>query len=128
MRRGSTDDAAPDQQSRSGRAATPVAVTLRSLTNSATACKNSPPVTVTVTGTPNLTLAKAADKTSVVGGDTITYTLSYGNNGNATATGVTIVETVPDGTSYVSCTGGCTVNGSSGTWSARDDWSATHSG
>ena len=24
--------------------------------------------------------------------------------------------------------GGCTVNGSSGTWSARDDWSATHSG
>lgn len=24
--------------------------------------------------------------------------------------------------------GGCTVNGSSGTWSARDDWSATHNG
>ncbi|HET7736079.1 MAG TPA: choice-of-anchor P family protein, partial [Nocardioidaceae bacterium] len=78
--------------------------------------KNTNTTTVTVTGTSNLTIAKAADKTAVVGGDTITYTLTYGNTGNATATGTTIVETVPDGTTYVSCSNNCVVSGTTVTW------------
>jgi uncharacterized repeat protein (TIGR01451 family) len=72
--------------------------------------------TVNVTGTPNLTIAKAADQTKVVADDTITYTLTYGNTGNATANGSMITETVPSGTSYVSCTGGCTQSGGTVTW------------
>ena len=76
-----------------------------------------PEVVVTVTATSNLTLDKAADQTKVVGGDSIRYTLTYGNTGNGTATGTTIVETVPAGTQFASCTGGCTVSGSTVTWS-----------
>lgn len=87
-------------------------------TNEETGTTSSNPATVRVTAAPNLTLAKAADATStVVAGDHITYTLTYGNSGNATATGSTLTETVPAGTTYDSCTGGCTVSGSTVTWS-----------
>jgi uncharacterized repeat protein (TIGR01451 family) len=76
----------------------------------------SPPTTVTVKTASNLTLKKEADQTKVVGGDSIKYTLTYGNTGDGTATGTTIVETVPGGTEYVSCTGGCARSGSTVTW------------
>ena len=71
--------------------------------------------TIPITSTRNLTIAKAANKTSVAGGDEITYTLTYGNTGNATATGTTITEPLPGGTSFVSCTGGTSCGLSDGT-------------
>ncbi|KRA32761.1 hypothetical protein ASD81_14715 [Nocardioides sp. Root614] len=72
--------------------------------------------TTNVTATSNLTLAKAANQSTVRAGDKITYTLTYGNTGNGAATGTTIVETVPAGTTYESCTGGCTRTDSTVTW------------
>jgi uncharacterized repeat protein (TIGR01451 family) len=73
---------------------------------------------VTVTSTSNLTIAKTPSKTSVVGGDQVTYTLTYGNTGNGTATDVTITDDLPSGTSYVGCTGGtsCSNNNGTVTW------------
>lgn len=50
-----------------------------------------PNVWITKTGTPSVTV-----------GQTIGYTLSYGNNGSAPANGVTVVDTLPAGTSFVS--------------------------
>jgi uncharacterized repeat protein (TIGR01451 family) len=73
--------------------------------------------TVTVTAAPNLQLGKSVDASGVVVvGDQITYTLVYSNTGNAPATGTTVTETVPAGTTFVSCTAGCAVNGSTVTW------------
>jgi uncharacterized repeat protein (TIGR01451 family) len=78
---------------------------------------SSNPADVTVTATPVLALAKSADKSdTVVMGDAITYTLVYSNSGNAAAEDTQVRETVPAGTSYQSCTGGCTVDGTSVTW------------
>jgi len=59
---------------------------------------------------PNLTLAKAADKSSVTPGQVISYTLTYGNTGGQTATGVTLQEEVPAGATFDNAN-------STGTWS-----------
>lgn len=48
---------------------------------------------------PVLAITKTADKNPVVIGDTLTYTISVTNNGGD-ATGVEIVETAPNGTTY----------------------------
>jgi uncharacterized repeat protein (TIGR01451 family) len=81
--------------------------------------------TVTVTGQPNLALVKSAVTTAPTGvtpgpGDKITYTLRYSNSSAYDASGVVIKDPVPTGTTYSSCTGGCTTTGSpvsSVTWS-----------
>jgi uncharacterized repeat protein (TIGR01451 family) len=85
-------------------------------------CKNSPEVTVTVTAATNLKLVKSSDKTgaTVIDGDSITYTLAYSNTGNANATNAKIGEAIPAGSTFVSCTGGCTTDGppvTTATWS-----------
>jgi uncharacterized repeat protein (TIGR01451 family) len=86
--------------------------------SSSTECpKRSNETKVTVTPPiPKLTLVKAADKTSVVGGSTIKYTLTYGNSGNGPAASTTISETIPSGTSFVGCTGTCSASGSTVTF------------
>ena len=66
--------------------------------------ENSDPTTVTVDAPPNLTIAKAANKTSVAAGDLVTYTMTYGNTGAGPATGVTITDDIPAGTTFDSCT------------------------
>lgn len=68
-------------------------------------------VTVCVTAPPDLHLVKSADQTAITPGGSITYTLAYSNTGSGEATNVVITETVPAGTTYASCTGGCTTNG-----------------
>ncbi len=73
--------------------------------------KDSNETTVTVTAAPIINFAKAANKGQASPGDTIIYTLTYSNTGNAPATGVVITEPVPGQTSFVSCTGGCTTDG-----------------
>lgn len=65
---------------------------------------------------PKLTLVKSADKTSVVAGNTIRYSLTYGNSGNGAATSATISETIPSGTSFVACTGTCAAGGGTVTY------------
>ena len=56
-------------------------------------------------GQPALTISKSAPA-SVVTGTNLTYTVTYGNTGNTSATGVVIKDTVPAGTSFVSATNG----------------------
>ncbi|MEO6711901.1 MAG: DUF11 domain-containing protein [Mycobacteriales bacterium] len=83
--------------------------------------KSSNETTVTVAAAPQLKLLKSADTSStVVAGNQITYTLAYSNGGNADASDVTITETIPAGTEYVSCTNSCATNGppvTQATWS-----------
>ncbi len=67
---------------------------------------------VCVNAAPNLTLVKSVQKTTdMFGREVLTYTLTYTNTGAAAAPAATIAETVPDGTSYQSCTGGCLTGG-----------------
>jgi uncharacterized repeat protein (TIGR01451 family) len=72
--------------------------------------------TLCVNAAPSLSLTKDTPTTTVVSGDTITYTLSYFNSGTAEATGVIITDTLPQGTTFSSCTGGCSQSGNTITW------------
>ena len=72
--------------------------------------------TLCVNASPSLSLVKDTPTISVVNGETITYTLSFANTGNAEATNVIITDTLPAGTTFSSCTGGCTQNGNTITW------------
>ncbi|KKT45859.1 MAG: Glucan endo-1,3-beta-glucosidase, partial [Parcubacteria group bacterium GW2011_GWC2_44_17] len=58
-------------------------------------------ITVSDKPSPNLTLAKSADKTEVQSADTITYTITYKNDGTADAINVVITDPIPSGTVYV---------------------------
>jgi uncharacterized repeat protein (TIGR01451 family) len=52
-------------------------------------------------GSPVMTLTKTADKTSVIPGEEITYTIYYKNTGYGQASFVIITDTIPPNTSYV---------------------------
>ncbi|MAT41871.1 MAG: hypothetical protein CL609_05985 [Anaerolineaceae bacterium] len=69
--------------------------------------------TTPVIAEPNLTITKVADGTQIVTGGTIVYTITYDNNGDQTATGVVITETVPANTTF-------TTTGSDPRWSCSD--------
>ena len=64
------------------------------------------PVTTVVTAAPNLSLIKAVDKVAASPSETLIYTLTYTNSGNADASAVTISDTLPANTTFVSATGG----------------------
>jgi uncharacterized repeat protein (TIGR01451 family) len=53
----------------------------------------------------NLTISKSAPST-VASGSNLTYTITYGNSGNAGANNVVIRDSVPAGTTFVSATNG----------------------
>lgn len=50
----------------------------------------------------NMELNKTVDKTKAFYGEVLTYTLSYKNTGNATATNVRVLDTIPADATYVS--------------------------
>ncbi len=67
-----------------------------------------PPPTPTPTpgpgaGTADLALTKTASPSPVVSGSTLTYRLFVQNNGLATATGVSVTDPLPVGTTFLSC-------------------------
>jgi len=68
---------------------------------------------------PVLTISKSAPA-SVVSGQNLTYTLTYGNTGSGNATGVVVSDTLPAGTSFVSVTGGGTLSLGSVLWNIGD--------
>jgi len=53
------------------------------------------------TNTPNLKLTLAVDKSTAVPGETLTYTITYQNTGNADATSVLISAPIPANTTYI---------------------------
>jgi uncharacterized repeat protein (TIGR01451 family) len=70
-------------------------------------CISSPNQTITLNaptgcgggggGQPDLEITKVADKTTVVSGNTITYTITLKNVGTASATGVKVKDAIPAG-------------------------------
>jgi uncharacterized repeat protein (TIGR01451 family) len=85
-------------------------------------CSNSPTCTTnTVTQTvefPILSATKSsspADGSTVTPGTQITYTINLANAGGAAATNVAVTDSVPAGTTFVSATGGGTLDKSTGT-------------
>jgi uncharacterized repeat protein (TIGR01451 family) len=65
---------------------------------------------------PNPTIVKTARSASTSAGSDVTFDIAYGNSGAGTANTATVTDVIPTGTSFVSCTGGCTRNGSTVTW------------
>jgi large repetitive protein len=66
---------------------------------------NTSTVTTQVTRSADLALAKAAAPNPVKPGQKLTYTLTATNNGPSSATGVSVVDTLPDGVYYYSASG-----------------------
>jgi len=73
--------------------------------NELTAKVTGPEVITLTTGKPILSVSKAADKTEVKPGEKLTYTITYGNTGNVTATAVTITDAIPFNADFDSATG-----------------------
>jgi uncharacterized repeat protein (TIGR01451 family) len=81
-----------------------------------TAAVGGPAATTTVTSDPVLSIGKTASPNLVAAGDTLVYTLSYANSGNADAGGVLVTDAVPGNTTFVSATAGGTLSGGIVTW------------
>lgn len=76
-------------------------------------------VAAAASGSPNIALQLSADKSSVIPGENVTYTLKAINLGNASATNVVVSNALPVQSYYTydSCTG-CTENTGTLTWVA----------
>ncbi len=81
-----------------------------------TAAQPGPTITTTVSAAPTLTVSAVESADPIDAGANLTYTLSYANNGNASATTVVLSDTLPANTTFVSATGGGTASGSVVTW------------
>ena len=66
---------------------------------------------------PLLALSTAASALQAISSFPLTYTLSYANNGGASAANVVLTATLPSGVSFVSATNGGTLSGNQVTWS-----------
>jgi uncharacterized repeat protein (TIGR01451 family) len=71
---------------------------------------------VTVNGTNALTLGLDDDKDAVAPGDTLTYTLTYGNRSTSNVTGTTLSLPLPPGVTFVSASGGGTLVSNNVQW------------
>ncbi|MGE5343180.1 MAG: beta strand repeat-containing protein, partial [Candidatus Omnitrophota bacterium] len=69
---------------------------------------------------PTLSLQKSATSATIAENNNVTFTISYFNTGNATATSLTLTDAVPSGLSFVSATGGGTHNAGTVTWNLAD--------
>ena len=54
----------------------------------------------TITATPDLYVSKDDGQVTVSPGNTVTYTIAYGNEGSQGATGVVLTETLPNGSTF----------------------------
>ncbi len=97
-------------------AGTTVVTNTGALSSSDVPSTPSNPVSTSVNAAPRLALTKAVDRTSAAPGDVLTYTLTYTNSGNADATGVTVSDTLPERTSFLSASNGGTFTGSAVLW------------
>ena len=70
-------------------------------------------------GTPQLAVQLASDRTSVLPGETVTYTVTVANIGTAAASNVLLSAPLPLRSYYTygTCTGGCSVSANTAQWS-----------
>jgi len=77
------------------------------------------PVTMTVTPAPILNIAKTASPDSVQASSLLTYTIVVGNVGGLNATDVTITDTIPVHTTFVSADSGGSLTDNQVHWTGR---------
>lgn len=77
----------------------------------------SPVVSSPISAAPRLRIEKSVDSDPVAPGATFHYTIGFENTGNASATNVTVVDTLPEGAVFQSATGSFTQSGRTLTWS-----------
>jgi uncharacterized repeat protein (TIGR01451 family) len=87
-----------------------------SIDSNETAPVNGAAISTTVTSMPLLSISNSDAPDPVVAGATLTYTLDYGNTGNADATAILLTDIIPANTTFVSATSGGTLSGSTVTW------------
>lgn len=82
-----------------------------------TGITNTSTVTVPVVSSHALTVTKTADAQTTIPGSLLTYTIAYTVTGNAPAAGLTVIDTLPANTTYVSCGGApCSQTNGSVVW------------
>ncbi len=77
---------------------------------------NTGPARTTVSASPTLSVVKVVDKAVALAGETLLYTITYSNEGDADASAVFISDALPPRTTYVSATGGGSFSGASVSW------------
>ncbi|MDP9329030.1 MAG: DUF11 domain-containing protein [Actinomycetota bacterium] len=77
---------------------------------------NSATETTTLNTSTDLAITKSDSPDPVIAGNTLTYTIGITNNGPSDATGVSISDPIPAGTSFVSASGGGTLSAGTVTW------------
>ncbi|HEV8201840.1 MAG TPA: fibronectin type III domain-containing protein [Candidatus Polarisedimenticolia bacterium] len=87
-----------------------------SIDSNQTAATAGPAITTTVSSSAALTLQVSDSPDPVLASNTITYTVSYSNTGNAPADGVVVTASIPANTTFVSSTGGAVLAGSQVSW------------
>lgn len=66
---------------------------------------------------PQMTIAKDNGRTTVSTlGEQVTYTITYANTGNGAALDTIVTDTLPTGSTFVSCSNSCTNAGATVTW------------
>ena len=90
--------------------------TVSSTTSDPDSGDRSPSVDTTVQPRADVSISKTDGPDPVVAGDQVTYTLAIANAGPSTATGVTVTDPIPAGTTFVSATGGGSHSAGTVTW------------
>ena len=79
--------------------------TIAASTTDAVSANNSDTETTTVTPVADVSLTQSDNPDPVTAGANVTYTLSASNEGPSTATTITLTDTIPPGSTFVSATG-----------------------
>lgn len=77
-------------------------------------------VCITVEASPDLLISKVPNANVFLPGQTIHYTIGYGNKGKGDATDVVITDPIPANTAFSSCTDSCTTTDGVATWNIGD--------
>jgi uncharacterized repeat protein (TIGR01451 family) len=76
--------------------------------------------TTTITSQPELSISKIDDPDPVEPGSMLVYTITYGNTGTMTATGVTVTDTLPKGVDFITASASPTASDNPLVWEIGD--------
>jgi uncharacterized repeat protein (TIGR01451 family) len=93
--------------------ATLIAPSITTQTNSVSLGINHP---VVATSTPSNNLSVRSDKSQILSGESLTYNITFTNNGSIVLNGVQVQTTLDPNLEFVSCSNSCTQNGQILTW------------